>query len=249
MDKESLKYKIFLTLSVLAIAVVFFMIVPQFYDNSRAEFTYTLLEDGTVTIDGYTGDPKKLEVPEALEIDIDGEKVVCEVVALSNSAFANKTELEKVILPDTLKSIGEYAFYNCTGLKRVEAPGVENIGFSAFYGCHYLKELTWSDDLKRIEDSAFASCTRLKSLSVPASCEYIGTDAFMACESLILDCSSNEKAAEVAAQYGIPTGFAESDDWVFLQAGLLTLATIGVLAAGMLWVKHRKKNKNNSKKI
>lgn len=239
MDKESLKYKIFLTLSVLAITVVFFMIVPEFYDNSRAEYTYTLLEDGTVTIDGYTGAPAKLEVP----AEIDGYTVS----ALSESAFANKTELEKVILPDTLKEIGAYAFYNCTGLTDLEAPGLEKIGYSAFYGCFYLKNVAWSEQLQSIGDAAFASCTRLKSLKVPASCEYIGTDAFMACESLILDCSENEQAAQVAAQYGIPTDFTESDDWLLLQVGLLILAVLVVLAVVMILIKRRKKIKNNQK--
>lgn len=240
MDKNSLKYKIFLTLSVVAIAIVFFLIVPEFYDNSHAEFTYTQLEDGTLTIDGYTGSPEKLEVP----AEIDGHKVV----ALSNSAFANKTELEKVILPDTLKTIGEHAFYNCTGLTEIEAPGIEQIGYSAFYGCHYLKKVTWSVSLKSIGDSAFASCTRLRSLSVPASCEYIGTDAFMACESLILDCSESDLAAQAAAQYGIPTGFAESDDWVLLRAGLLTLAAVALLIVVMVFLGRRKKIKKYAQK-
>lgn len=240
MEKGSLKYKIFLTLSVLAIAIVFFMIVPKFYDNSRAEFTYTLLEDGTVTVDGYTGAPTKLEVPE----QIDGYTVS----AISNSAFTNKAELEKVILPETLRSIGEYAFYNCTGLKSVEAPGVEQVGYASFYGCYYLKEVTLSDNLRSIGDSAFASCTRLGSLSVPASCEYIGTDAFMACESLILDCSENEQAAEVAAQYGIPTSFAESDEWLLIRVGIVTLIAVAAVVILLWYLNHRKKVKKISKK-
>lgn len=216
------------------ITVLFFLIVPQFYDNSQAEFTYTLLEDGTITIDGYTGSPKKLEVPS----EIDGHSVS----ALSESAFANKQTLEKVILPESLIEIGDDAFYNCTGLREVEALGVKKIGYASFYGCYYLKKITWSAEIEHIGDSAFASCTRLKSLKIPESCAYIGTDAFMACESLVLDCSENEAAAAVAAQYGIATGFAETDDWVFLQAGLLTLAAVALLI--FVWqIVKRKKNK------
>lgn len=241
MEKDSLKYKIFLTLSVIAITVVFFLIVPQVYDNSHAEYTYTVLEDGTVAIDGYTGTPTKLEVP----AELDGYTVS----AISNSAFTNQSELKTVVLPDTVKQIGDHAFNNCAKLKTVEAPAVERIGLFAFYGCYYLKEITWSDHLQSIGDSAFASCTRLRSLKIPASCEAIGTDAFMACESLILDCSENELAASVAAQYGLPTGFAESDDYLLLQAGLLTLAAVGALAAVMLFIRYRKKIKNNTKKI
>lgn len=241
MDKESLKYKIFLTLAVLAITVVFFLIVPQFYDNSHAEYTYTLLEDGTVAIDGYSGEPSTLEVPG----EIDGYTVS----AISESAFANKSGLRKVILPETLKKIGDYAFYDCTGLTSVEAAGLEQIGHSAFYGCSALKKVTWSEELTHIGDSAFASCTKLASLTVPSSCEYIGTNAFMACESLVLDCSLNALAAEVAQQYGIPTDFSESDEWLLLRVGLLTLGAAAVMIAVLILFNRRKKSPHNAKKI
>lgn len=235
MDKDSLKYKILLTLSVLAITVAFFLIVPKFYDNNHAKYTYTLLEDGTVTIDGYTGAPSKLEVPK----EIDGYTVS----AISNSAFANKRELKEVTLPESVGSIGEYAFYDCTGLRSIEAPGTVRIGNYAFFGCSDLRSVDWSSELRSIGASAFASCLKLKSLKVPASCEEIGVDAFMACESLVLDCSENDMAAQVAAQYSIPTDFADSDDWILLQVGLIVLAVVAVLAAVMLIGRRRRKSK------
>ncbi len=240
MEKESIKYKILLTLSIAAAAAVFFLLALRFYDNSDAVYKYSLLEDGTVTIDGYTGNPSKLEVPEKL----DGYTVS----AVSESAFANKTDIKKVVLPESVNAIGAYAFYGCTGLKSVKAVGVETVGFSAFYGCTDLKKVEWSDRLQSIGDSAFARCIRLQSLKIPASCKEIGTDAFLSCESLTLDCSENEAAAAAALQYGIPTGFTESSDWVLLKAGLLTLVAVIALGGLYLLVKRFKKNKKNQKR-
>lgn len=235
MDKATLKSRIILLLSIIGITIVFFLIVPKFYDNSHAGYTYTLLEDGTVTIDGYTGSPSTLEVPS----ELDGYTVS----AISKSAFTNKAELKKVILPESVKSIGEYAFYNCTALKTVEAVGLTSIGQSAFYGCSALKTVEWSSELQSIGDSAFASCIRLRSLAIPASCEYIGTDAFMACQSLTLDCSQNEVAVQVAEQYGIPTGFAESDDFLILLTAGIILGAVAILAVLLLVFTRRKKQK------
>lgn len=237
MDKDILKSRIVLLLSVIAITVIFFLIVPKFFDNSRAEFKYTPLEDGSVTIDGYTGSPSTLEVPS----EIDGYTVS----AISSSAFTNKAELEKVILPESVKTVGEYAFYNCASLKTVEASGLRTIEPFAFYGCAKLKSVEWSPELEKIGDSAFASCIQLRSLSVPASCTYIGTDAFMACQSLTLDCSQNELAAQVAAQYGIPTDFAESDDFLILITGCILLGVIAVGAVILFARAHRRKTKIN----
>lgn len=238
MEKDSLKYKIFLTLSVAAIAIVFFLIVPKFADNSNAEYTYTLLEDGTVTIDGYTGTPSKLELPE----EIDGHVVS----AISGNAFTNKSGIKTVILPANIKSVGEYAFYNCKDLTSVEGKGVVEIGRAAFYGCSSLKKVEWSPELAIIGDSAFASCTKLSAMTIPASCREIGVDAFMACESLVLDVSQNEEAAAVAAQYGIPTDFTDSDEWLIMLIGLIVLVVIVVLAVGMLIGRRRRKEKINN---
>lgn len=235
MDKATLKSRITLLLSIIGITVLFFLLVPQLYDNSRAEFKYTLLEDGSITIDGYTGSPKTLEVPS----EIDGYPVS----AISSSAFTNKAELQKVILPDSVKTVGEYAFYNCTALKSVEASGLRVIEQFGFYGCTNLKKVEWSSEVEKIGDSAFASCIHLRSLEVPTSCTYIGTDAFMACQSLVLDCSQNELAAQAAEQYGIPTEFVKSDDFLILITGGIVLGVIAVAGVILLVRARRKKAK------
>ena len=50
--------------------------------------------------------------------------------------------LTSVTIPDSVTSIGNYAFYDCTGLKSVTiGSGVTSIGVDAFFGCAYLKDV------------------------------------------------------------------------------------------------------------
>ena len=53
------------------------------------------------------------------------------VVSISVNAFKN-IPVVKVTMPDTVTTIEEYAFYNCSLLKTVEMNGVKTIGTSAF---------------------------------------------------------------------------------------------------------------------
>lgn len=66
------------------------------------------------------------------------------VVEVAVGAFAGCSGLTgELILPDTLKTIGTNAFYNCTGFTKVDIPdGVETIGQNAFYGATSLETMT-----------------------------------------------------------------------------------------------------------
>jgi hypothetical protein len=60
----------------------------------------------------------------------------------ASGAFGNCTKLKKIILPNTLTSIGAYAFYNCTSLEELNIPNtVTAIGNGAFYNCIGIKDL------------------------------------------------------------------------------------------------------------
>ena len=63
-----------------------------------------------------------------------------DAVSSNYGMFRNNVNLTYVNLPDTLTSIGNYAFYGCTSLAEITLPaGVTNIGFSAFQGCSSLQ--------------------------------------------------------------------------------------------------------------
>lgn len=226
-QKKLFLHRLFLLGSVLLFALVFFLLVLQFGDDLDAEFTYHELPDGSVAVEGYTGSPTKLVIPETL----DGKTVS----TLHKDAFAYMDSLKQVKIPSTVLTIEEGAFYGCTSLQSVElSEGLEELGRSAFEKCSFLKKINLPESLRIIGEDAFNGCTRLPGLKIPSGCTVIGDDAFLGCESLTLDCSENALALDYAGRYQIPTGFADSNGNTYLH---ITLAVgIPVVLLILLWV-------------
>ena len=91
-----------------------------------------------------------------------------------------------VVIPDCVTSIGDEAFYGCSGgLTSVTIPGsVTNIGYAAFEGCSGLTSVTIPDSVTSIGDYAFSGCSGLMSVTVPDSVTSIGDLAFADCSGL-----------------------------------------------------------------
>lgn len=105
------------------------------------------------------------------------------VRAIAADAFEG-VDVEFVLLPDTVKVIGEYAFYNCKKLKEVTfGKGIEKICSCAFWNCNQLSGIVLPDSLKSIGSSCF-SHTALKSISLPREVEKIDYGCFSACNNL-----------------------------------------------------------------
>ena len=79
--------------------------------------------------------------------------------------FAKCKNLESCILPETLETIGSYAFIGCSALSGINLPS----------------------SLKTIEDAAFSGCTAFTSIGFPSSITAIGSNAFKECTSLEID--------------------------------------------------------------
>lgn len=127
------------------------------------------------------------------------------VVAISDNAFIcnTSTYLAEVHFPDTLKTIGQYAFRGCSlltsislpagletidarafafceGLTEVRLPaGLKTLGEGAFISCKNLADVTLPDSLQTLDDFVFAYCAALTSFNFPASLQTIGAGAFM----------------------------------------------------------------------
>ena len=80
------------------------------------------------------------------------------VTAINNAAFPNSA-VTSVTIPDSITSIPDAAFVNCSQLTNISIPNsVTYIGFSAFSSCTSLKSITLPSSLRTIGNSAFAGC-------------------------------------------------------------------------------------------
>ena len=103
------------------------------------------------------------------------------------------TVLETIILPKSLKSIGEYAFCNCTKLQKFIIPSsVTSIQSGAFSGCAGLTSITIPSSVTSINSGAFSGCTGLASITIPSSVTSINSDTFKGFSGLIKVSSENQ---------------------------------------------------------
>ena len=107
------------------------------------------------------------------------------VTSIGEYAFYNCKSLTSVAIPDSVTSIGEYAFYNCRSLTSVTIPdSVTSIGDDAFSNCKSLTSVTIPDSVTSIGDFAFSYCESLTSVTIPDSVTSIGDNTFDGCTSL-----------------------------------------------------------------
>ena len=93
-----------------------------------------------------------------------------------------------VVIPSTVGTIGEYAFYGCRGLTSVTIPNsVTSIGYMAFWECRGLTSVTIPNSVTSIGDVAFGECTGLTSVNFNATnCTTMGP----ADNSVFVDCTN-----------------------------------------------------------
>ena len=81
--------------------------------------------------------------------------------------------------------IGDYAFYSCNNITRIDIPyNVTSIGYAAFYNCRGLTSVTIPDSVTVIMQYAFSDCTSLTSCTIGNSVTSIGNSAFNGCSGL-----------------------------------------------------------------
>lgn len=91
------------------------------------------------------------------------------VTAINNAAFPNSA-VTSVTIPDSVTSIPDAAFVNCSQLTNISIPNsVTYIGFSAFSSCTSLKSITLPSSLSTIGNSAFAGCPSSMTVTYPGS--------------------------------------------------------------------------------
>ena len=156
--------------------------------------------------------------------DLDGVYSIKKgVKVIANNAFSwCFYSLKSINIPDSVTSIGDYAFSECHSLKSINIPdSVTRIGYSAFKNCGCLTSISIPPSVTTIEDGTFLGCHSLRNINIPDTVTRIGRSAFEDCASL--------------TSINIPPSLTTIEDGTFLCCHSLISITIpsSVIAIGM----------------
>jgi hypothetical protein len=121
--------------------------------------------------------------------------------------YLNDVEITELVIPDSVTSIGIYAFCYCTGLTSVTIPNsVTSIRNFAFEYCSELTSITIPSSVTSIGSYAFSDCSGLTSVTIPNSITSIGSSAFSNCSGL-----TKVNITDLAAWCGISFAYPTSN--------------------------------------
>ena len=107
------------------------------------------------------------------------------VTTIGSYAFDDCSNLTSVTIPNSVTTIGSYAFDDCSNLTSVTIPNsVTTIGKYAFSDCSGLTSVTIGNSVTTIGGHAFSGCSGLTSVTIPNSVTTIGEYAFEFCSGL-----------------------------------------------------------------
>lgn len=110
-----------------------------------------------------------------------------------------QTNIEEVVLPDTVEEIGEGAFYKCSKLINIDLPStLKVIGRYAFSKCENLKLTTLPYGIKKIKN-IFEGCSQIYEFVIPGSVEVIKDLAFWKSGLEYIEIPSSVKTIEPMA--------------------------------------------------
>jgi len=165
--------------------ILVMMLLPMVASADAVEIDgiyYNLITKGKAA--EVTSNPNKyrgsIVIPEI--VIYEGENY--SVTSIGSGAFYS-SGIYNITIPNSITSIGEKAFYGCSGLTSVSIPNsVTSIGNSAFWGCKGLTSISISNGVTSIGYGTFHSCTSLSSFTIPYGVKTIGEIAFSGCSGL-----------------------------------------------------------------
>ena len=145
--------------------------------GQRPIFVTKLTVTGTLNDDDFTC--MRETMTSLVDIDLSG------ITNTTGVNFKGKNNLVKILLPENLTSIGDWAFDCCLSLTSITIPNsVTSIESYAFFYCSSLTSITIPNSVTSIGCGAFMYCSSLISITIPNSVTSIGNDAFIDCSSL-----------------------------------------------------------------
>lgn len=130
------------------------------------------------------------------------------MTSIGNSAFYNCTGLTSVTIPNSVASIGNSAFSDCTGLTSVTIPdSVTSIEYSTFSGCTSLTSMTIPESVTNIEYDAFSNCINLTEITIyNPFCQIYGNEETIS-DNAIIYCYECSNAMKYASAYNKKVAF------------------------------------------
>ena len=145
--------------------------------------------------------------------NIESYVIPSSVTSIGDWAFYGCDSLSEVVIPSSVTSIGDRAFKDCGSLSSIVIPSsVTSIGDWAFYDCRSLSDIVIPSSVTSIGDWAFCGCRSLSDIVIPSSVTRIGNSVFRGCSSL--------------SDIVIPSSVTSIGDWAFGGCGSLSSIVI-----------------------
>lgn len=172
--------------------------VEEDQEVSEDDFRTASLGDGRCEIVSCSSTEKVIQVPETLF----GETVV----GIGTNAFA-MLEAQKIVLPDTVEYLADYAFSLCEKLEEIDlGTGLKRIGVFSISGCNELRTISFPEGMEEMTQSCFGACAKLGEVYIPASVTKFGNMIFSPslCPNAVIITPAGSAAEANAQEYGIP---------------------------------------------
>lgn len=129
------------------------------------------------------------------------------VVAIGKGAFKN-SDIQTVVIPERITSVGDEAFRDCKNLVSVTLPNsMEVVPDWIFAGCEKLESVTFGNNVTEIGKSSFKECAKLSNVTIPATVTKIGASAFYKCALLVTSLGENVESVGTYAFSGCTNSF------------------------------------------
>ena len=151
------------------------------YTHQGTTLYYNITSDNTVDVAGDNSVSGAVVIPSS----VTNNGTTYSVTSIGESAFYGCSGLTSITIPNSVTSISEWAFYECSSLTSVTiGNSVTSIGDMAFEGCSSLTSVTIGNSVTSIGYRAFYECSGLTSVTIPNSVTSIGGYAFYNCSGL-----------------------------------------------------------------
>lgn len=159
--------------------------------------SFTDNKDGqnTITVYSYTDgldDKAKAAVHLVIPEKVVENGVTYTVTRIDNNCksesagvFAGKNNIESVVVPNTVTTIGADVFWSCKGIQEISlGNSVSTIGDNAFQYCESLRSISLPNTLTSVGNHFLCHCNKIEALVIPENLVSIGDYFLHGCESL-----------------------------------------------------------------